>query len=867
VNRCGLGPLIVCLVLLGGAPSPQAQTSAQSDPIRRVRSPIAGRYIVSLRGNDDPARVGLESAKLYRGRLRRAYRRALQGFSIDLTETAARALARDPRIAYVQEDGITTADAVSEQVALKTWGLDRIDQRARPLDDRYRHSSNGTGVNVYVIDSGIRTTHVSFQGRAFAAHNALGDGTPSDVDCNGHGTHVAGIVGSDDVGVAKGVLLYSVKALGCDNLGTWSAYIEAIDWVVANHRKPAVINASIGGGFVPAAADAIKAAVDAGVTFVGSAGNENSDACGRIPGGAPEAITVGNSTADDERASDSNHGPCVAVFAPGGLITSAYNTGDTDYATMWGTSMAAPHVAGAAALYLERHPAATPSEVRSAILAGATPGVLTNHVPGSPNLLLFSPYLGDVVDPTLAIASPAPGSVVKGIVTVRASAADDVELAAVRFSVAGTSLGTHSAPPFAVSWNTTQFTNATHTLTVEAVDRAGNVTRRTITVTVSNDGEQQGWSTGAIGQYGSGQASYNSSSLVLEGTGTDVWGTADDFYFARHRLTGDGDIVARISSLDRPAGAQFAMAGLMFRESADSGSRHASVVITTEGKLKFRRRTTGNGPTFSDGPSAGTTWAPKWLKLSRRGNVFSAYVSDDGDAWSSVHSSATIAMPAALDVGVLALHTGGSGFARATFENVGVGRVPDGWGIADVGPVGGPGRTITTGDVFALDAAGTDLWSTRDAFHLAYRRWTGDGEVIAMVESIGKPSDSSFALAAITMRESLRDDARHASLALTTDGKAKFRRRTAVGGNTSSDGPSAGSIVIPRWVRLTRLGQEITAYTSPDGVQWQRVHTTQAVAMPPSIYIGMLGLRNGGSGSARVRFSRVTIRSFPIVAN
>ena len=805
--------------------------------------------------------MGSESAKLHRGRLRRVYRRAFPGFSIDLTEAAARALARDPRVAYVEEDGITTAAAVFEQVNLKTWGLDRIDQRARPYDDRYRHSSNGTGVNVYVLDTGVRTTHVSFQGRAFGAYNASDDVSPADVDCYGHGTHVAGTIGSDDAGVAKGVLLYSVKVLNCQGTGTWGDYIEAIDWVVMNHRKPAVINASIAGGFTSAAADAIKAAVDAGITFVGAAGNQNSDACGDIPGGAPEAITVGNSTADDERASDSNHGPCVDLFAPGGLITSASHTGDTDYATMWGTSMAAPHVAGAAALYLERHPAATPSEVRAAILAGATPGVLTNHVPGSPNLLLFSPYLGDAVDPTLAITSPAPGSVVKGIVNVRASAADDVELAAVRFSVAGVSLGSGSVPPFGVSWNTTQFTNGTHTLTVEAVDRAGNVTRRTITVTVSNESEHQGWSTGAIGQYGSGQASYNSSSLVLEGAGTDVWGTADDFYFARHRLTGDGDIVARISSLVRPAGAQFAMAGLMFRESVDSGSRHASVVITTEGKLKFRRRTTSNGATFSDGPSAGTTWAPKWLKLSRRGNVFSAYMSDDGVAWSSVHSSTTIAMPAALDVGVVALHPGGSGFARATFDNVGVGRVPDGWGIADVGPVGGPGRTITTGDVFALEAAGTDLWSTRDAFHLAYRRWTGNGEVIAMVESIGKPPDSNFALAAITMRESLREDARHASLAVTTDGKAKFRRRTVVGGTTASDGPSAGSIAVPQWVRLTRLGQEITAYISPDGVRWQRVHTSQTVVMPPTIYIGLLGLRNGGSGSAHVRVSRVTIRS------
>jgi hypothetical protein len=416
----------------------------------------------------------------------------LNGFSIDLTDADARALARDPRVAYVQEDGVTTVGSVSEQVNLQSWGIDRIDQRARPLDGRYRHSSQGTGVNVYVIDTGIRTTHVSFQGRAFGAYSVLNDGIPADVDCHGHGTHVAGIVGADDVGVAKGVLLYSVKMFGCDGSGTWSGYIEAVEWVIANHRKPAVINASVGGEFVPAVADAIKAAVDAGVTFVGSAGNENVDACTRTPGPAPGAITVGSSTADDERAFYSNHGSCLTLFAPGDGITSAANSTDTGYRLMSGTSMAAPHVAGAAALYLERRPAATPSEVRSALIAGATPGALTSPGPGSPNLLLFSPHLGDVVDPTLTITSPSPGAAVRGIVAVQASAADDVDLAGVRFSVDGRILGADSTSPFTVSWDTTQFANATCTVTVEAHDRAGNVTRRTIAATVSNDAAHQG---------------------------------------------------------------------------------------------------------------------------------------------------------------------------------------------------------------------------------------------------------------------------------------------------------------------------------------------------------------------------------------
>jgi regulation of enolase protein 1 (concanavalin A-like superfamily) len=854
--------LLVCLLLVPAASAPTAQYQFSGpDPIRRVTSPIAGQYIVGLRSIDDPESVGLESALVHRGRLRHAYRRALRGFAIELTDSAARALARDPRVAWVQEDGVTSA-AMSEQVDPQPWGIDRIDQRARPLDGRYRYAGTGAGVNVYVVDTGIRTTHQSFQGRAFGAYSAVSDGVGPDADCAGHGTHVAGIVGGDDVGVAKGVTIYSVKALDCDGIGSWSGYIDAVDWVVTNHRKPAVINASIGGGYVPAAADAIQRAVDAGITFIGAAGNGNADACLSLPGGAISAIAVGNATVDDQRAPDSNYGRCVDIFAPGASIYSAGNFSDDAYMTMWGTSMAAPHVAGAAALYLERHPAATPAEVRAAIVGGATEGVLTNLV-DTPNLLLFSPYLGDVVAPTLAITAPAPGAVVSGTVIVRATAADDAELAEVRFSIGGTMLGVESSAPFEMAWDTTRFPNAPQTVIVEAQDRAGNRTQRTMSATVANTVDAQSWTTGSIGPSGIGQASYQGSSYIVEGAGTDVWGAADDFYFAHRRMTGDGDLVARVAALERPAGARFAMAGLMFRESLAADSRQASLLISTEGKLKFRRRTASGGTTLSDGPSAGTTFAPKWLKLSRHGDVFSAFLSSDGLVWTTVYTAVTIAMPATVDIGLVTLRNGGSGFARATFENIGFGSVPAAWGIADVGAVGIPGLTRASGAAFDLQAAGTDLWATEDAFHLAYQRWTGDVEVIARLEGMTAPPDSRFALAALTMRESLSANARHASIALTTQGKAKFRRRTSIGGSTASDGPPAGSLTVPRWVRLTRRGQDFAAYVSTDAILWQQVHTTQSVVMPPAIYVGLLGLRNGGSGTGGVRFSNVMIRTSP----
>ena len=210
-----------------------------------------------------------------------------------------------------------------------------------------------------------------------------------------------------------------------------------------------------------------------------------------------------------------------------------------------------------------------------------------------------------------------------------------------------------------------------------------------------------------------------------------------------------------------------------------------------------------------------------------------------------------------MEVGVLAFRNGGSGVARATFDRLGVGRAPDGWRIAEVGAVGGVGSTTASGGAFALEATGTDLWSTADAFHFAYTPWTGDGELTALVDGLTAPTGASFALAAITMRESLDAASPHASLAITNNGKAKFRRRTSAGGATASDGPSAGAVTLPRWLRLTRRGQEITASMSTDGVQWQRVHTTQIVTMPSSIYVGVLGLRNGGAGMATIHFSQV----------
>ncbi|MFJ8434039.1 S8 family peptidase [Kitasatospora sp. NPDC094019] len=388
------------LVLTAAAAGLAATVAAAPAPVPHVipaQEPSAGRYVVVLRdGPAAPAAVADHLARVHGGTVRAVFDTALRGYAAELTVTQAQRVAADPAVASVEQDGIhhTSAEAANGLSSTASWGLDRVDQRSLPLDGAYTAPNNGADVTVYLVDSGLRTTHTQFGGRARIGVDLVGDGR-NGADCLGHGTHVAGTVGGKDTGVAKGVRLVSVRVTPCDNSIPTSSIISAADWITKNAVKPAVVNMSINGGVSSAEDKAIRASTASGVTWVVSSGNGNADACKNSPGDIAEAVVVNNSTSDDQRRSDSNWGSCTDLFAPGTGIVSAWHTDDTATHSLTGTSMAAPHVAGAAALYLSAHPRATPAQVQEALVRAATTDRIGKAGSNTPNRLLYVRPLGD----------------------------------------------------------------------------------------------------------------------------------------------------------------------------------------------------------------------------------------------------------------------------------------------------------------------------------------------------------------------------------------------------------------------------------------------------------------------------------------
>ncbi|WP_330439413.1 S8 family serine peptidase [Micromonospora sp. NBC_00821] len=366
-----------------------------AEPVGVVRAAggataVPDSYIVVLKDSAVARdRVG-DTAKRLSGRhggtVARTYGAALRGFEATVNASAAARIAADPAVAYVEQNH--TVSISGTQANPPSWGLDRIDQRNRPLDSSYTYPNTASNVHAYIIDTGIRFSHNDFGGRATSGYDAV-DGGSAD-DCNGHGTHVAGTVGGSAYGVAKGVQLVGVRVLNCSGSGTNAGVIGGVDWVTANAIKPAVANMSLGGGANSSLDNAVRNSIASGVTYGLAAGNDNgANACNTSPARTTEAITVGSTTSSDARSSFSNIGTCLDIFAPGSSITSAWYNSNTATNTISGTSMATPHVVGAAALVASANPSWTPAQVRNQLVANATPNVVTNPGSGSPNLLLY----------------------------------------------------------------------------------------------------------------------------------------------------------------------------------------------------------------------------------------------------------------------------------------------------------------------------------------------------------------------------------------------------------------------------------------------------------------------------------------------
>jgi len=398
--------ILALLLLLGVTASCGNPDSAVGPPaVDRVAAyssqaaaaPIPDRYIVTFQpGVADPAALGHALAAAHGGEVLHIYTTVLQGLALQVPAQALEGIRRNPNVRAIEPDQLVT---VEDAQTGATWGIDRIDQHVLPLDHTYNFEGNGAGVTVYIFDTGIRFDHAEFEGRARPGYDVFNDGQ-NGLDCHGHGTHVAGTVGGKTYGVAKGVTLVAVRVLSCSGSGSYSGIIAAMDWVVQNNGGPAVANFSLGGGASSAVNSALTTMIQSGVATAVSAGNDGGDACLKTPASTPDAVTVGATTSSDARASYSNYGSCVDVFAPGSSITSAYNSSTTATAVMSGTSMASPHATGVLALLKGQQPDLNSLELRDWLVAIATQKIVIGA--NSPNAhLLYSltGYAGPISPP------------------------------------------------------------------------------------------------------------------------------------------------------------------------------------------------------------------------------------------------------------------------------------------------------------------------------------------------------------------------------------------------------------------------------------------------------------------------------------
>jgi subtilisin family serine protease len=479
---------LLTIAALAGALATATTGSASAAPgqIDTVGEPIADSYIVTLRSS--VADVGATARRLAadaHGRLGFTYTHALRGFSIKASRSAALALSRNPLVASVAEDA--RYHAVGTQTG-GPYGLDRIDQRNLPLNNTYTYANDGAGVHAYDLDTGIRPTHVQFEGRATIGTDTVGDGQNGN-DCNGHGTHTAGTIGSEAYGVAKGVSLVAVRVLDCNGSGSTSGIAAGIDWVTAHAIKPAVANMSLGTstGKDSTIDAAVNRSINSGIVYAVAAGNGvgnglgiAQDACSLSPSNVPAALTVSATDNTDTKPSWANTGTCVDLFAPGVNTVSTGNTSDTATLTESGTSMSTPHVTGSAALYLAANPAATPAQVASALTSNATSGVVKSPGSGSPNKLLYTAFIGAGSGGSAPVAGFT-SSCSSLTCSFTDSSTGTITSRSWNFGDGTTSTATNPSHTYA--------TAGTYTVTLTVTDSAGatSSTSKSVTVSTSTD--------------------------------------------------------------------------------------------------------------------------------------------------------------------------------------------------------------------------------------------------------------------------------------------------------------------------------------------------------------------------------------------
>ena len=458
--------------------------------LRQVMRPVESQYIVVLKqdlvslGGDQRSSLpqvvsmAVDLSAQYDLQFVRSYQHVLPGFVIRANAKQLERLLFDPRVDYVEQDGIVTASATQSGA---TWGIDRVDQRNLPLNSSYIYDTTASNVHAYIVDTGVLGSHTEFSGRMSNGYTAISDANGTN-DCNGHGTHVAGTVGGTTYGVAKQVKIHPVRVLGCDGSGTNSGVIAGMDWVTANHVKPAVANMSLGGGASTATDDAVQRMHAAGVTVVVAAGNDNANACNYSPARAANAITVGSTTNTDARSSFSNFGTCLDIFGPGSNITSSWYTSSTATNTISGTSMASPHVAGVAALWLANNPAATPAQVATALINNSTLGKVTSAGTGSANRLLHSLF---GATPPGNVAPTANFSFTSSGLTATftdSSTDSDGSIASRSWNFGDGTTSTATSP------SKTYAAAGTYTVTLTVTDNGGLTNTKTSSVTVAASG-------------------------------------------------------------------------------------------------------------------------------------------------------------------------------------------------------------------------------------------------------------------------------------------------------------------------------------------------------------------------------------------